>query len=66
MKITINDIPKQFEGPLSLKELLERENISIEKTVVTLNGEAVMAGDFSATLLNDGDTLELFSFVGGG
>ena len=66
MKITINDVPKQFENPLSLKKLLEKEEISVSKTVVTLNGEAVMADEFSTTVLNDGDTLEIFSFVGGG
>ena len=66
MKITINDVPKQFEAPLSLKELLEKEGISVSKTIVTLNGETIMANEFSTAVLNDGDTLEFFSFVGGG
>ena len=66
MKITVNDIPRELENAVSVKEWLESENFPLTRTVVTINSEALMPDEFNSTILNDGDTLEIFSFVGGG
>ena len=64
--ITINGTPLiQAEGS-TLLELLQKQNYRTERVAVELNGEIVPKAAFGQTVLNDGDRLEVVSFVVGG
>ena len=64
MNITVNgEITVCNEGA-TLLDLILRLGLSPEKIVVERN--IVPAGTFAETALQDGDTLELLQFVGGG
>ena len=64
--ITVNgEITVCNEGA-TLLDLILRLGLSPEKIVVERNRDIVPAGTFAETALQDGDTLELLQFVGGG
>lgn len=51
---------------MSIAEYLEDSSINSRRVAAELNGQIVCAADFSSTVLQDGDTLEIVVFVGGG
>ena len=66
MNITVNgEITVCNEGA-TLLDLILRLGLSPEKIVVERNRYIVPAETFAETALQDGDTLELLQFVGGG
>ena len=66
MNISVNgEITVCNEGA-TLLDLILRLGLSPEKIVVERNRDIVPAGTFAETALQDGDTLELLQFVGGG
>jgi len=66
MEITVNGSTRAYEAPLALAELLQRMALAGKKVAVERNGEIVPRGAHGATLLADGDRLEIVVAVGGG
>jgi len=66
MQITVNGSTKLFNGPLAVSGLLEQMALAGKKVAVERNGEIVPRGAHAATLLADGDRLEIVVAVGGG
>ena len=66
MHIKVNDKEKTIEAGISVKDFLEKNGIPPDKTIIALNGTALPPNELESTLLNEGDSLELFTFVGGG
>jgi len=66
MHLFINGDEKSFAKPLSLAELIEQLGMKGDRVAVELNREIVARADWTQTLLNDGDRLEVVHFVGGG
>lgn len=51
---------------LSLEDYLKKEDYTISRVAVELNGNIVPKNNYSKTLIAEGDKLEVVSFVGGG
>lgn len=51
---------------INLLEYLQKEGFQVTKIAVELNGEIIKKIDFENTFLQDGDSVEIVSFVGGG
>jgi thiamine biosynthesis protein ThiS len=66
MKLTINGQKKHIEGTDNLTQLLEQLQLSPQRVVVELNGSILTTDQHHGTVLQEGDTLELVQFVGGG
>ena len=66
LRITLNGDPYDLDQPLSVQELLERLNIDPRRVAVEHNMVIVRRAAFAATLVGDGDTVEIVNFVGGG
>jgi len=66
VKIRINGEEREIAGGLSITGLLEELKIRPGRVVVELNRNIVAREAHTSTLLNDGDTLEIVHFVGGG
>ena len=64
--ITVNGDTQRHAGPLALSELLQSMALAGRKIAVERNGEIVPRGAHGATLLADGDRLEIVVAVGGG
>jgi thiamine biosynthesis protein ThiS len=66
MKLRINGEEKEIADGLNLTGLLEQLQIRPARVVVERNREIVARESYGATLLGEGDTLEIVHFVGGG
>jgi thiamine biosynthesis protein ThiS len=66
MKIKINGEEKQIADGLSIHALLESLQIRPGRVVVERNRDIVPRDSFGATMLVEGDALEIVHFVGGG
>ena len=50
----------------SVSQYLDQANFNIGRVVVEINEEIVPKATYDETILNDGDIVEVISFVGGG
>ena len=66
MNLIINGEPREFSSPLALLSLIEKLGMKADRVAVELNREIVRREQWEATLLKDGDRLEIVHFVGGG
>jgi thiamine biosynthesis protein ThiS len=66
MRVKINGEEREIDDGLTLIALLESLQIRPGHVVVERNRDIVPRDSYSATLINDGDTLEIVHFVGGG
>jgi sulfur carrier protein len=66
MKVRINGEEKEIADGLSIAGLLEELQIRPGRVVVELNQSIVSRTSHGATLLKEGDALEIVHFVGGG
>jgi thiamine biosynthesis protein ThiS len=66
VRITLNGDPYDLDQPLSVQELLERLQIDPRRVAVEHNLVIVRRAAFAATLIGDGDQVEIVNFVGGG
>ncbi|HEY5974685.1 MAG TPA: sulfur carrier protein ThiS [Geobacteraceae bacterium] len=65
MEVIVNGEPRTIT-PMSVQELLASLAIDPRRVAVELNMDILPKGAYAATLLNDGDRLEIVHFVGGG
>ncbi len=63
--VKINGEPKPYAG-CSVTEVLEQEGFDITRVVVEMNLEILKKSYYETTILNENDSLEVVSFVGGG
>ena len=66
MQLQINGELRSFPEKLSLSELIVQLGMKQDRVAVELNLEIVPRGNWEATVLKDGDRLEIVHFVGGG
>jgi thiamine biosynthesis protein ThiS len=66
MTIQINGEKKEIKAGLSVANLLEELGIRPGRVVVELNRDVVARDAHGATVLKDGDAVEIVHFVGGG
>ncbi len=67
MTLTINGEARTFEQPpVTLALLLEQLAVPCARTAIELNGAVIEQHLFAQTGLQDGDRIEIVSFVGGG
>jgi len=66
IEFTVNGSTEWCERPLAISDLLEHKALTGRRIAVERNGEIVPRGAHAATLLADGDRLEIVVAVGGG
>lgn len=64
MRVNGKDI--ELKRCMTLAEFLAEHNYRTELVAVECNGQIVPRAEFGAVVLQDGDELEIVSFVGGG
>jgi thiamine biosynthesis protein ThiS len=62
----LNGDPYDLDGPLSVTDLLARLQIDARRVAVEHNLVVVRRGAFDATVVREGDQVEIVNFVGGG
>ena len=66
MEITFNGRPRELTAGTSIQELLDQLRLDCLQVVVEHNQNIITRQRLAETTLNDGDTLEVIHFVGGG
>lgn len=66
MRVYVNGEAKELSVPISLAELIAQLDLPATRIAVELNRVVVRRGDWSATMIQDEDRLEIVHFVGGG
>lgn len=66
MKITVNGDPVEVKGPLTLAQLLETFEIDPRLVAVEHNLAIIKRRAFDATVVDEGDSVEIVKAVGGG
>mgnify|MGYP001610797339 CR=1 FL=1 len=66
MYITLNGQKKEILPSQNLREMIGRFSPSPAVLIAEVNGTIVKKAQWDAVGVNDGDTIELVSFVGGG
>jgi sulfur carrier protein len=66
IEIIVNGTTQFYQRPMALSELLQSMALADRKIAVERNGEIIPRGAHGATLLADGDRLEIVVAVGGG
>ena len=66
MELTINGEARRFAAPLSIDALLADLAIDTRRVALERNLEIVPRSAYAATVLKDGDAVEIVHFIGGG
>lgn len=66
IQVTVNGATHRFDRPLDVAELVTRLDLAGRKLAVERNGKIVPKSAHAATVLADGDALEIVVAVGGG
>ncbi|MDP2653687.1 MAG: sulfur carrier protein ThiS [Candidatus Omnitrophota bacterium] len=66
MKITVNGQCRELNNPTNLKDIVHMFCKDSSRVISEINGEIVKASQWDRTTVEDGDIIELVSFVGGG
>ncbi|MGN0555225.1 MAG: sulfur carrier protein ThiS [Candidatus Fimenecus sp.] len=67
MTITVAGKKKEYPEGLTVKQLIEAEDVSSPLYVtVTINDDFVKSDAFDTTVIQDGDEIEFLYFMGGG
>jgi sulfur carrier protein len=66
VQITLNGDPFDLSGPLTVSELLVRLDIDARRVAVEHNLVVLKRAVFDATIVREGDHVEIVNFVGGG
>ena len=63
--VKVNGESKDIEGK-TIAEYLATTNYDMKRIATELNGDIVPKATYAETVLKDGDSIEIVSFVGGG
>ncbi len=65
MQLNINGQLRDFAEPMTISQLLQQLELAPERVVIEHNNE-ILTAEAHNKQLQDGDSLELIQFVGGG
>ena len=57
---------KQNVAGITIAQYLSENDCDIKRVAVELNGDILPKAQYESTVLHDGDSIEIVSFVGGG
>lgn len=66
MHIQVNGESRQVREETNVTELLRDLQLNVERVAVEINLEILERGDFDTRTLQEGDRIEIMSFIGGG
>lgn len=66
IKVIINGAEETLEGATTILKLLEDKHITPGHVAVEVDSVVVDQGDYSSSVLKDGDRVEILYYMGGG
>ncbi len=66
MELNLNGKTEQIQDVQTVADLIGHFDLAVTQVAVELNEELVPRAKFAESILNEGDTVEIVTFVGGG
>jgi thiamine biosynthesis protein ThiS len=66
LRVYVNGESRELSAPISLAELITELDLPAARIAVELNRAVVRRSEWSTTMLQDEDRIEVVHFVGGG
>ncbi len=66
MHIQVNGESRRVREEINVTGLLQDLQLNVERVAVEINLEILDRGDFDVRILEEGDRIEIMSFIGGG
>ena len=66
MQIHVNDEIREVPDSVSLQQLISNLHLAPERIAIEVNHDVIRRADWPATVLKEGDRVEIVHFVGGG
>lgn len=66
MRLIVNGEQREIDGEPSLADLVTQLDLPAARVAIELNREVVRRNNWSSTMLQEDDRLEIVHFVGGG
>ncbi len=66
MHVQVNGEPRQVCEEINVTDLLRDLQLNVERVAVEVNLEILDRRDFDTKTLQEGDRIEILSFIGGG
>jgi sulfur carrier protein len=66
IRVTVNGRPRDLEREMALPDLIAMLEITHPRIAVAHNGEVLRREEHAATVIRDGDSVEIVRMVGGG
>jgi thiamine biosynthesis protein ThiS len=66
VQVIVNDEPREVSAAATVADLVAGLGLGTRRIAVELNRNIVPRGEYAAVPLQDGDTVEIIHFVGGG
>ena len=66
IKITLNGEEFNLDNDKTVFDLVNELNLDLRKIAVELNYQIIQIDNFSDLKINEGDTIEIVHFIGGG
>jgi thiamine biosynthesis protein ThiS len=64
--IRLNGDPFELAGPLSISALLQQLQVDPRRVAIEHNLDIIKRERYDSTMINEGDEVEIVTFVGGG
>ncbi len=67
MKIILNNREEEFEREaMTVSEMLDLKKFTFRMRIVKINGELISREEYSTTIINEGDYIQMFYLMSGG
>jgi len=67
MKIILNNREEELEGQaMTVSEMLDLKKFTFRMRIVKINGELISRDKYSATIIYEGDNIQMFYLMSGG
>ncbi|QDT12859.1 sulfur carrier protein ThiS [Planctomycetes bacterium K23_9] len=66
IQVTVNGKPVQIASSMTVEQLLDSVEVPPNYLAVEVNADVVPREEYTVTMVNDGDEIELVTLVGGG
>lgn len=66
MNIKLNGESAEFDAEISVSDLIKAKKLDADGVVVELNMDIIRKNQRDATIIKEGDVVEILHFVGGG
>jgi len=64
--LTVNNTEHPFHNGMTIKTLMEEKGYVFHRIIVKVNGKLIDDGNYTSTVLSDGDTVEAIHIFAGG